>query len=889
MNSEDIRKVKLFMNENETNYKEFWTCGSDFTKFYFRNYLKYRICIKSQGTIKSIDLDKEDNLKSNEYYLLSNKEFNLEKVINPLLNLDWKNPPQELNYIIEKEKYNRKYKMQKINFENESMKTFFHNQKIGITLSLITNILFYYINGWRIFYFDFNRIINSSNQDRKKYFMYFLNLLFPLDESEEANDFLRKIYYNFNKYNESYDLLLEEIISNFNKDKKILIVFDNIHSKEQYSLAKHLKEKVDIFKNNHIYIREFIEINNDTLGIIKTLFEDKRFVKTIGSFDEQKYDLLIIKEFMEDKKTYLIKYKDAVDKNLSEIFKNYLITKHLDLIKLLYYLNMDEISKNISNQIILSSILEPFINFLYINISDGLIQLKFRNNIIKNSFQNFYIYYNNIFMKEQSKLFLAELFQAEKGYTFERQIIFSIILGNLTNSFERVDIDRIYCVKTFPGIEVKKKNILFYQISQNAPLYDFGVLIEDENGIFLLKVYQVFINKNIDEIKKLEPNKIKYDLCYFIQKLSRILGFDIKRFTFGIIFSKNRYVKHKDDSNVIFIKKYCFDNKYEFLLYDMDHNIFSINKSNSNDTDFQDIKSFEEIKATYFEPFNIFKDGVKIYKKFYIEKIQESSYIKKIKKFSSCFDGELNLKLVAKFDCNISVLEQNNTNLIFYCSKDKNNYAIYYNNFEIVKKGNNIFDVFLEENIKEILVFMNNSPISLKKNGPGLKKKKFILKTDTKELNTNYLISKKEEILLYTSSEEENNEENLDESIEVSDIEFKPDYNDYNYFICYNNFINEAKDLSEDKSDKNTKNSNSRIQNEDFDISDNSGEERELNNKIIDFESNEYKAYQINKETYSKLLNGDEVAHQNIRKMIDSEISKENVMLSKKRHKSFPK
>lgn len=166
----DIKKVNLYYEKNQ--YKEFWTCGTVFTKFYFKNYLKDRICIKSESSYESINLDDEENLKRDEYYLLSNKEFDFNKIIKSFVNLDWDNPPDELNYIIKKGMFNKNYRMQQIDFENENLKTFFHNSKIGITISILTNLISYYNINWRILYFDCNYIFNSNTKNKKKIYIF---------------------------------------------------------------------------------------------------------------------------------------------------------------------------------------------------------------------------------------------------------------------------------------------------------------------------------------------------------------------------------------------------------------------------------------------------------------------------------------------------------------------------------------------------------------------------------------------------------------------------------------------------------------------------------------------------------------------------------------------
>lgn len=902
----NIKKVKLFY-ENK-NFREFWTCGSEFTKFYFKNYLNNRICIKSEGNFQSIDLDNEADLNKDKYYVLSERKFDYKKVIEPLLHLNYDNPPEELSYIIKKGNYFKEYELQEIHFENENWKTFFHNEKIGITLSIIKNFFVFYHNKWRIFYFDINYIYYSSYKTKKKYFMYFLNLLFLKDEVEKANAFMTKIYSCFKKYNEKFDILLEDIIQYFNKDRKILLIFDNIHSKSQYDIINKMTDKINLTKDNHIFIREFIEINGNTLDIIKQFFEDKKSVKTVGNFENMKYDLKIIIKLKENNQDYLSNYKIGIDDNLSKLFEQYSITKHTNLIKLFYYLNRDNITKDESEDLIVSNLLKDFISFLYIKISDCLVEIKFRNKIIENSFKNFYIFYYNIFLNEQSKLFLTKLLESEKGYNFERQIIFSIIIGSLTKNYERINIERIYCVKKFPKIklDINNINILFYQNISNAPLYDFGVLLQFK-GKLILKVFQVFTNKDIDEINKLKKNKIIYDLCYFIEKICRILNKKIEGFTFGIIISKTLYNKYKDKNKIKLIKEFCLYNKYEFLLYDLDKNKFSkdINQNEIN-CDFQEIKSFEELESDYYEPFKIFKDGCKIYKKFYIEKIKVSSYIKKFDLIFKYFEGEIKLELVGKFDCDISVFEQNAKDNIFYYYSwnDNKNFCIYYKNYKIYEKLSPC-NISLNEGKKEVLIFMNKNSDSLKKNDCfKFNIEKLVLKEENKEKDINYLIFENANNYQYILPEEENDDDSLEENNDELKItkdalkdsqnfqnddkeyEFKKDINGYKYLIVYNKNKHNIED---------NKNSidNPKIEEEDFKNFEEADEIKIIEEEEkVNFDDKYLKPYKISEKIFYELVNGNYNEYQKLKKKIDKDMNKNDKngdkLLEKKRYNSFP-
>ena len=70
-------------------------------------------------------------------------------------------------------------------------------------------------------------------------------------------------------------------------------------------------------------------------------------------------------------------------------------------------------------------------------------------------------------------------------------------------------------------------------------------------GGFILKVFQVSINKKKEDLEKLEFDKIEYDISYFIEKLCRILNIKIKIFTFGIITSFQVFKKQNLNVQVI--------------------------------------------------------------------------------------------------------------------------------------------------------------------------------------------------------------------------------------------------------------------------------------------------------------------------------------------------
>ena len=615
-----MRIIKLYINENK--YKEFLTCSNDFTKYYFNNWIQKRVCILINETFQSINFDKEDYLNYDSFYLHPKKEFYFQQVIELFSEIKWDDPPEELEFVIKKGKYNNKIKNPIINYGNRNIQTFFHNSKIGITTSIISDLYEFYLAKYRVLYFNSSEIYSSDNYKRKKYFLFFLCLLFFEKESEKAIKFLIEIYYNYSKY-ENIEALFSAFLELFKDNDSFIIIFDDIHSKEHYESINKLKNIINKFKKEKkIFIREFIEINKETLSIINEFYESNKTFETIRNNKNIKLieDLTIISELNNNNNNCLDDYKNKIRIKINKILKN--LDDRLNLIKLFYYLSND-ILKDLSKVIILFDEIKDFIEFLNINISNISMKLEFRNKIIEYYFK---LYYNYNFEKlffEESKNFIFNKLKSEEGFSFERQIILSISISKMMKLYSLVNVQRIYCLEKIKNFKVNG-NILFYQTNESAPLYDFAILVRNSKGEYILKAYQATIKKPTDELNKLIRNKIIYDLSYFIEKIRRILKIEIKGFTFGIIKLYKDESYNTDDNNIEIIFNFCTKNNYEFILYDMNNDLFLLNKyKNENDSiikfRFKKIRAFEEINSIYNEPIHIFNENCKIYKKYYIE------------------------------------------------------------------------------------------------------------------------------------------------------------------------------------------------------------------------------------------------------------------------------
>ena len=131
---------------------------------------------------------------------------------------------------------------------------------------------------------------------------------------------MAKIYYEFNKYKNNLFLLFEEIISFCGESKKLLIIFDNIHSKEQYSFVTKIKEDNNLITKMNIFTREFIQINKGTLTLLQSFINLKRtdLLKTIGRCKNNTIydDLNIVAGLQKNNKDYLVQYNN----NLKNIY-----------------------------------------------------------------------------------------------------------------------------------------------------------------------------------------------------------------------------------------------------------------------------------------------------------------------------------------------------------------------------------------------------------------------------------------------------------------------------------------------------------------------------------------------------------------------------------------
>lgn len=897
----DIKEIKLYINEKR--FYIFWTCSNYFTQYFFTNHLKRRICIKNEdNSFKSFNLNESDNYRYSTYYLYPPKSINYSEIIESFIDINFNNPPKQLSFLIEKGKYYSNYKNPIIVYGENNFETFFHNQKIGVSLSLIFDMKNKYIMDIRILYLNIHYLFVNNTYIRKEYLLYFLNFLFKRDENEKATKFLIDIYFNFNNYDNQYDKLIKKIFQLFKNDEIILIIFDNIHSLSEYESVKNIKEKLknELKNKQNIFMKEFISINEDTLDIMKLFYEKKEKVEILGrgKSGKLKDDLGIIIEFMKDEKNYIGHYKEIIDDGLKTLLTGYSIEKNVKLIKLLYYVNNQQLNKEDFEEIIIRKDLKLFIKYLYINIDNNKINIEFRNNIIHSLFIYYFTFYYTQFNNSLSENCIIKFLDSEKGFNFERNIIYSFLIGKFSSQFSKVNIQRLYCFGKCEDFSLNR-NILFYQNIPNAPKYDFALLIQNNEKEYILKSYQVSIIKPEAALKELGNTLITYDLRYFCDKINRIKNIEIKYYSFGIIISYDSFKNRNKDVEII--SNFCLTKNYEFLLYNIKDNKLYYNESISeNSISLKEISTFEGLGDTYLNIHKpVIKNEAKIPQKYYIKKVIDTKYIENIKSiFKNTYKIDTNPLLIAKFKSDISQFEQDNDeNLIFYyISKENKNANIYYHNYKINEDSIEI-DISCNNLISQVLVYrvnrkkMNNIDFSKKE------KLQLNLTENNKEKDRKYLISENKEELYYDEQIENNDCDSVDaykntiikEKYQIFSLDQLTEIKSENFlgkpveFIVNNNLEKEISNTDPNSQSCEDSFEDSLFNEIIYDEKRQDNEELTKENLTIDG------MYDITPDIYKQLLYGNEKVLSALLNKINEKESKENNLLNKKRNNSSKK
>ena len=455
-----------------------------------------------------------------------------------------------------------------------------YNKKRGLTLNTQKLLIILYQKDIKNFYCNIEFLYQEEDTKKiRNYLFFYLAYLFGIDEQDKYKIFIETkildIIYKF-KGEKLISKLLELICTEFKDTFKLYI--DNIKTISHFNIIKHLTNEY-----GEADIMNLIQINDKTLCLLPEIkfriIENNMCSSSID--DELEYYIPLKLGEINIKKI-----KNDYSKKLEIFFDKFDYEHYLHLLQVKYLI--DQQYFNIYSLLDIDSFLE----FLLVKIeSKRKCNISFRNDLIKELFNNYYYNYITKFKNINNTIFY-NITKSEEGINLEKQIIFDLLVKDI--NIEKVNVDKIFTIKTIPDIIFDNaREYLFIQDKSNAPYYDIAYLYY-YNGNIILKVCQIGINKTSDDLKKMNKDFIIFDLVYFCQKLEYEKGIKIDKIQFCIITTFNAlqeyesYLKgdilSKDRKYKNFekVKKFCKVNNFIFLIFNtMNSEIYYYDENNN--------------------------------------------------------------------------------------------------------------------------------------------------------------------------------------------------------------------------------------------------------------------------------------------------------------------
>ena len=636
----------------------------------------------------------------------------------------------------------------------------YYNMRIGLSVYLLNNLTKISKRKGRYFYCNVNFLFRKPLKKKlKQYLFFYLSKLFLLDEYKEYFEFIENyILKIINNPKEGEDNLITKILDLISENfDDVYLIFDNIKDENEFNIIfNYFKDKT--IKGN-IYI--YIQLNSNTLNLINSNIEKFHFVKT--STKPQKI-LDNLDNYISSLKK---KSKNTIIKECSKKIKNFF--KKLDyenyrlLLKMKYLITSHDF-------IFLDKLkeLSQFLEFIIVSKKrKNKFKIYFRNNKLKEIFNdNYEGYVSKLSNHDNLKHIFKEISKSEEGINFEEQIIFDIITND--SDVSKISLQKIFSIDSFPNFKYHiNKNILFIQKDKNSPYYDFCLLIQNE-GLNILKAYQIGINKGKDDLEKLNTNFLLFDLYYFCQKLEIEKQIKINKIELGLITTYNAYEENKNKNiktkqnypNFDKMKVFCENNSFEFLIFNTNTSTFyKFNGNNLVNTDLRNNTKYQFDAKKIFNNDKFFKRSKKLNYYFKIQKknnkknkitIGKIQFPKNIKKYKKYINDYFHYKTSD---------EKKGITIKFYINKNENN------------KKNKSKEEEEEEEEEEVEKEIEEEEEEEEKE---IEKEKEIEEEEEEEEEVEKEIEKEEEI---EEEEEEKEEEEKEEEEEEKEEEEEEDSN----------------------------------------------------------------------------------------------------------------
>ena len=498
----------------------------------------------------------------------------------------------------------------------------FHNEDIYFRYNLFQDLYLYYNYGmYGNFYINF-KLLNDSTKCHEKLekIVYFLSFLFPYNYPDFKKFFEEKIKYKISDDIYCWKEIISEIIDYFqdnvfgktkkvekgeNKEISIHIKIQNKtknlkvrKNSKKNDKSNILSEKTDLF--NDIENKKFIIVFDD----ITTYEENEVIENIINNYYNSNFIFFIIypleNEFTSNKfieyvnNPYdsfhpfsfkfanLINFENKSSNDNEEkeetILKNYKNNDEqlfYDLIRIFNFKDIFHDSINIKTNSKSLKFLTKYIEYLNINFDNKekkIIDIAFKNKGIEKEFRNRYDSILTL-IRTKNNISFDNIIGQMDGFDLEK-IIISEILYNPKQNFEILKVKSIFGLRELmkkENVDYKNTNFFIKQKSRTGEMFDFAFKIVKEDKQYS-KIVQATSVKTNDEKEKLSIEKIQIHFSYLKNEFKKNQLGDIDGFSFCII-APLRIIK-ENNKNYKDLKKFCRENNYEFLLFDLNTGLF---------------------------------------------------------------------------------------------------------------------------------------------------------------------------------------------------------------------------------------------------------------------------------------------------------------------------
>ena len=592
--------------------------------------------------------------------------------------------------------------------ETEKKVIIFHNEDKYFKLNLLKELEYYYFReNFCYLYINFDYLKKIEHQKRLELFAYSLLSLFPKN-FQALKEYYEKIKNILSDKLECLPQVIDEIIKNFS---------DNIIGKKMNvinNLNKNKEEKDNLFKGKEdkkLYFVIFDDIINiDYNNIVEQIINKHssnnnfKFIKiyplingyTLDEFFDYiflNYDpyfpfTLYFANFYNFSKNGLyLEDKDINIKNIKE-FQNNDEKLIYDLIRIYnfkdIFINSEKCEKNYESIISLKKYFKYF-HILFDNDNKKIINIVFKMKKIEEEFNN--KYQDTLTYIKTKNNYLSKGILDQRDFFDIKKIIISTILYNRKVDFETLELKSIFGFKEIikkERVNYQFHNFFLKQKSLGAEIFDFGMKIIYKSKQFL-KSYQAIFDKNDEELEKMSIERIRVYCSYLKKKfIENNLG-EFNEIIFGIIApisileNKNKYRT---------LKTFCKQNRYEFILFDINNRSFYVRKNKINIPYDQSIYEINEEYCIQLLDFNSIINLDNNIKMLSTRKVRERNEKKEDEDAQMVANKKINKKFkrVSKLEFfgSINDIKEVNENYFCYIYNRKKNYCYFYKN-EIIE------------------------------------------------------------------------------------------------------------------------------------------------------------------------------------------------------------